>query len=67
MAIPDNVPDAIDANARGPKKVQVGNTSVEQHSVKDQIEADNHAAGKTAAGKVGFGLRSQRIVPPGAG
>ena len=67
MATPDNIPDAIDENARGPKKVQVGSHSVEQHSISDQIAADNHAKAQTAAGKRGFGIRFQQLIPPGGG
>ena len=69
MTTPENIEDAIDQNARNPKRVTVGNTTVEQHSIKDQIAADNHAAAKKSATNSvkGFGLRFNKIVPPGAG
>jgi hypothetical protein len=63
MTTPDNIADAIDANARGPKRVQVGNQSVEQHPIADQIAADEYAKSQTAATREGFGIRKQRIVP----
>lgn len=66
-SVPEDINDAIEQNAKGPKKVQVGRTAVEQHGLGDQIEADQYTAGQKAADKIGFGLRSQRIVPPGAG
>jgi len=62
-----NIADAIDQNARGPKRVRVGSHEVEQHSVQDQIAADQHAKAQTAAGKVGFGLRFAKLKPPEAG
>ena len=67
MAIPDNVPDAIDTNARQPKRVRVGSEEVEQHSIQDQIAADNHAKAATAAGKKHFGLRFTKLKPPAGG
>lgn len=67
MAAPDNIPDAIEQNALGPKRVQVGNESVEQHSIQEQIDADNHQAAKAAGGRSHFGLRFTKIIPPGGG
>lgn len=62
MAV-DDINDAIDANAVGPKRVQVGNQSVEQHSLKDQLAVRNDAAAREATTKPGFGLRFQKIRP----
>lgn len=67
MTAPTTIPDAIEANALGPKRVQVGNTSVEQHSVDDQIKADQHTKATTAGSKNHLGLRFVQLVPPGAG
>jgi len=67
MTTPTTGSAAIDENARGPKKVQVGSQSVEQHPIADQIAADRHGKAATAAGKNHFGLRFIQIVPPGAG
>lgn len=63
MTIEDNIPDAIDANARGPKRVKVNGEEVEQHSIADQIAADQYAKARTASGVKGFGLRFQRLKP----
>lgn len=67
MTTPSTVSNAIDQNARGPKRVQVGSESVEQHPIADQIAADQYAKSQTAAGKNHLGIRFIQIVPPGAG
>lgn len=66
MATPENINDAIETNAKGPKRVQVGNQSVEQHSIEEQIAADKHVAGRNAANRKHFGLRFTKLKPPGA-
>jgi len=38
---------------------------MEQHSLKDQIEADRYLASKEAA-KRGLGVKRSKLVPPGA-
>lgn len=40
--------DQIETNSGNPKRVTVDGQSVEQHSLKDQIEADRHLDGQTA-------------------
>ncbi len=67
MTVQTTVEDAIEQNALGPKRVQVGNQSVEQHPLQDQIAADNHTKANTAQSKTHLGLRMVQIVPPGAG
>ena len=67
MAVPDDIPDAIEQSALGPKRVQVGDQSVEQHSIKDLIAADNHQQSQTAKSRAHMGLRFTKIIPPGAG
>lgn len=67
MTTPENIPDAIDTNARGPKRVQVGNQSVDQHSIPDQIKADNHGKGETAKNLNHCGLRLRKLRPGGCG
>lgn len=67
MTTPATVSNAIDQNARGPRRVQVGSQSVEQHSIQDQIEADKYAKSQTASSRNHLGLRFIQIVPPGAG
>ena len=61
----DELQDAIKENAQGPKRAQGDTGSVEQHDLKDQIEADRYLASKDAA-KKGLGVRMTKVVPPGA-
>ncbi len=67
--LPSNVPstlkDAIAENAKGPKKVQGDSGSVEQHSLKDQIEAEKFLQSKKAAQGKGLGIRLFKISPDG--
>ncbi len=52
-------------NASGPKKVSGDEGSVEQHSLTDQIKADEYLRGATAGGKKHLGLRFRQLTPPG--
>jgi len=61
----DELQDTIKENAQGPKRAQGDAGSVEQHDLKDQIEADRYLASKEAA-KKGLGVRMTKVVPPGA-
>jgi len=67
--MPDLTPDleqAIRYNASQPAKASIDGQSVEQHSLKDQIEADRYLASKDAARKPGLGVKFAKLVPPGA-
>ena len=57
--------DAILENAKGPKRVQGDSGSVEQHSLKDQIEAERFLQSKKATQGKGFPIRLFRISPDG--
>ena len=61
-----NLEQAIRDNAAGPAKAAGDSGSVEQHPLKDQIEADRYLASKNAARKPGLGIRFAKIVPPGS-
>ena len=69
MTTPTTVEEAIEQNALGPSSVANGSQSVNQRPLAELIEADRYLATKTAAasGTKGFGLRFQRIKPPGGG
>jgi hypothetical protein len=58
---------AIRENADGPKRAQGDSGSVEQHALKDQIEADRYLASKEAMKKPGLGggVKFAKLVPPG--
>ena len=57
--------NAIKENAQSPKRASGDSGSVEQHDLKDQIEADRYLSSKDAA-KKGLGVRRTKVVPPGA-
>ena len=65
--MPDPAPNlnqTIRDNAAQPAKASVDGQSVEQHPLKDQIEADRYLASKEAARKPGLGIKFAKIVPP---
>lgn len=63
---PLNDDEALREAAKQPAKASVDGQSVEQHSLKDQIEADRYLASKNAAKKPGLGIKFAKIVPPGS-
>ena len=63
---PPNDAEALREAARQPAKASVDGQSVEQHPLKDQIEADRYLASKDAARKPGLGIKFAKIVPPGS-
>ena len=64
--MPGELEQAIKENAAGPAKAAVDGQSVEQHSLRDQIEADRYLAGKEATRKKGLGVKLVKLEPPGA-
>jgi len=62
----EGLEQTIRENAAGPKRAQGDSGSVEQHDLKDQIEADKYLASKNGVKKPNRGLRLTKIVPPGA-
>jgi len=65
--MPEELEQAIKDNAAGPARAAVDGQSVEQHSLRDQIEADRYLASKEAVRRKDRGLRITRLIPPGAG
>jgi hypothetical protein len=63
--MPDELDDTITENAAGPQMVQQDETTVKQHSLRDQIEADRYLASKRAARKAGIGIKIFKIIPGG--
>lgn len=61
-----NLEQAIRDNAAGPAKAAGDSGSVEQHPLRDQIEADRYLASKAAAKSPAKALRLTRLIPPGA-
>lgn len=62
-----NLEQAIADNASGPAKASVDGQSVEQHAIRDQIEADRYLESKRATRKRGLGIRLFKIVASGTG
>ena len=58
-------PIDIEENAKDPKKAAVDGEMAEQHSLSDQIEADQYLLNKKAASKKGLGFRLIKFIPPG--
>jgi hypothetical protein len=59
----------IETDAQKAQSVTVDGQTIVRRSIKEQIEADQYLAAKTAAasGNQFFGLRMRKIVPPGGG
>lgn len=69
MARPTTPQEALDQAITGPKQVTVSQNS---HTVVGRDPAElaeqvDRAKANTAGGKKGFGLRMQKLVPPGGG
>ena len=62
--MPEDLEDEILENAQGPKRARGDSGEMEQHSLKDQIEADRYLASKKAA-KSKKRLNLSKLVPPG--
>lgn len=60
----EDLTESIRENAQAPKRAQGDSGSVEQHSLKDQIEADRYLTAKTAAKKPARGLRFTKLIAP---
>ena len=63
---PSSDEEALREAAEQPAKATVDGQSVEQHPLRDQIEADRYLASKDAARKPGLGIKFAKIVPPGS-
>lgn len=62
----DTLQQSIEENAAGPKKVKGDSGEVEQHALKDQIEAARFLASQKAASGKGLGVKVSKMVSPGA-
>ena len=58
--------ETIRQNAAGPKRAKGDSGEVEQHDLKDQIEADRYLNSKKALRARRLGLRITKVVPPGS-
>ena len=62
----DELQQSIEQNATEPKRVRGDSGEVEQHSLKDQIEADRYLASKKATQGKGMGIRISKMKASGA-
>ena len=65
--MPNDLEQNIRENASGPARAQGDSGSVQQHALKDQIEADRYLESKRATRRRGLGIRLFKIVAGGAG
>ncbi|MGC9455746.1 MAG: hypothetical protein ACP5HU_12935 [Phycisphaerae bacterium] len=61
----EELENKIKENAAGPKRASGDAGSVDQHSLKDQIDADRYLALKELADDPSKALKRVKIVPPG--
>lgn len=61
----DDLTQTIQDNASGPKRATGDSGSVEQHALKDQIDADRYIESKKAARKQGLGVKLVKLSPSG--
>ena len=61
----DEISDAIEATAKGPKRVRTDAGEVESHDITQQIAADKYLSAKAAMLTKSRGLRINKLLPPG--
>ncbi len=61
----DDVKNAIEKNAKGPRPAKGEVGEVQQHSLKDQVEADRYLASREAGQKPTQALRFTKLPPLG--
>ncbi len=66
MSEHEKLTETIARNVTAPKSAEVDGQRVEQHSLKDQIEADKYLASKDAVKKRGSGLKFSKMCHSGA-
>jgi len=58
-----DIENAIETNAAGPRKASGDSLSVEQHSLADQIAADKYLESKKASRSTGLGVKLAKLSP----
>jgi len=64
--MPEDDSSAIRDAAKRPAKASVDGQSVEQHKLREMIEADRYDESKRASRAGGLPVRRSRVVPPAA-
>ncbi len=67
MATDDELLNSITENAMGPARASGDSGSVEQHSIRDQLELLRYQRSltSTATGR-GLGIKFSKLIPPGS-
>lgn len=65
MADADDIRDAMVTSVQGPKKYGADGVNAEEHDIEDQILAEQHVAGQSAAVLPRRGMRFTNLVPAG--
>ena len=58
--------ETIRENAEGPSEASGDSGSMKQHPLREQIEADRYLNSKEASRSKNVGIRTTKLVPPGA-
>ena len=61
----DDLENTIRNNAGGPRRARGDSGEMEQHPLREQIEADRYLNSKQAV-RNGLGVKRSKLVPPGA-
>lgn len=64
--MPENMENQLRESASSPRRASGDSGSMEQHSLKDQIELDRYLESKKAVRKKNLGIRITKLEPPGA-
>ncbi len=60
-----DIRDAMVTSAQGPKRTAADGVSAEEHDIEDQIMAEQHVAGQSAAALPRRGMRFTNLIPAG--
>lgn len=61
----EDLTNTIQDNASGPRRATGDSGSVEQHAIKDQIDADRYLESKKTTRKKGLGVKLVKLSPSG--
>jgi len=61
----DDIRNAIESTAKGPKRVRTDAGEVESQDIEQQIAADKYLAARAAVRSKTRGLRINKLLPPG--
>lgn len=64
--MPESMDNQLRESASSPRRASGDSGSMEQHSLKDQIELDRYLESKKAVRKKHLGIRITKLEPPGA-